>query len=383
MAVIPNEQGGPYIFISYSHKIKDKAEEVIKALQTDGYRVWFDTGLTPGSSYNDVIAERIEQSEVFCCLLSEEYYQSQYCRQEFLFAKEELRKPVIPVYVGKLEAIKAALPAGTRMWLAGVHAIELMSIEIFLNQIEGSGLVTKCRRISGTGGNNNIPEKQITADACEIVSPTVGSNAEQNRFIYSREGDIIKFGHYEQGYGIEPIEWIVLAREDSRILVVSRYGLDAKPYNTERKIYLTWENCALREWLNTTFMDIAFTDAEKRLIREETVTNDDNPVYGTDGGSDTRDHIFLLSIEEAKKFFVDDEARRCGTTGYAKSLGGKSDTWYKWWYRWWLRSPGYNSFNAAIVKSDGSIGFGGDYVHYYGNYLRPALWINLNSSLVL
>jgi hypothetical protein len=181
-----NEQGGPFIFISYSHKITDKAEEVIRALQTNGYRVWFDTGLTPGSSYNDVIAEHIEACEVFCCLLSEEYYQSQYCRQEFVFAKEELKKPIIPVYVGKLEAIKATLPAGTRMWLAGVHALELNRIEDFIGGIERSGAAAKCRSISASAGDVMLTESpRFKMDA--------GTNKPSGAYICYRRSDAAFF----------------------------------------------------------------------------------------------------------------------------------------------------------------------------------------------
>jgi hypothetical protein len=44
---------------------------------------------------------------------------------------------------------------------------------------------------------------------------------------------------------------------------------------------------------------------------------------------------------------------------------------------WWLRSPGFNSINAAYVNFDG-----GGYVYGYivatsGASVRPALWLNL------
>ena len=151
MTLQPNEKGGPYIFVSYSHTIKGKAEEVIRALQSKGYRVWFDNGLIPGSSYNDVIAKYITDCEVFLCLLSEGYYESAYCKQEFLFAKEECRKLIIPVYAGRIDEIKKSLPPGIRMWLTGVHSIELRNPDDFVRKIEESGLAVKCRRSTGTG----------------------------------------------------------------------------------------------------------------------------------------------------------------------------------------------------------------------------------------
>ena len=149
MTLKPNDHGGPYIFISYPHQIREQAEIVIQSLQSAGYRVWFDFGLVAGSSYNEVIAERIIECEVFCCLLSREYYDSQYCRQEFFFAKEELKKPIIPIFVGEIADVKASLPAGIRLWIAGIHAITLGEKGKFLKQIEDSGLVSGCCRPKG------------------------------------------------------------------------------------------------------------------------------------------------------------------------------------------------------------------------------------------
>ena len=75
-------------------------------------------------------------------------------------------------------------------------------------------------------------------------------------------GDYICFGAYEQDKdtsdGKENVEWQVLAKEDNKILVISKYVLDAKPYNTNL-VNVTWETCALQTWLNGTFFDEAFS----------------------------------------------------------------------------------------------------------------------------
>ncbi len=87
--------------------------------------------------------------------------------------------------------------------------------------------------------------------------------------------------------------------------------------------------------------------------------NDDNPKYSTEGGRDTTDKIFLLSIDEAKKYFENDEARAIGSC-------------------WWLRSPGYSSSRAAEVLSYGHVIQGGIFVINLLS-VRPALWVNLES----
>ena len=40
-------------------------------------------------------------------------------------------------------------------------------------------------------------------------------------------------------------------------------------------------------------------------------------MYGTNGGKDTEDWVFLLSIGEAERYFEDDEDRRTFPTEYA------------------------------------------------------------------
>ena len=101
----PNIGTGKYIFLSYPHKNVEHAYKLIEALQSAGYRVWFDEGLELGTGYNQAIAERIEECEVFMCLLTTEYYQSDYCRMEFNFALEECKKRIIPVFMGNASQI--------------------------------------------------------------------------------------------------------------------------------------------------------------------------------------------------------------------------------------------------------------------------------------
>jgi hypothetical protein len=197
-------------------------------------------------------------------------------------------------------------------------------------------------------------------------------------------GDIVTFGSYEQdndtSNGKETIEWQVLAREGSRLLVISKYALDCQPYNTSFTD-VTWETCSLRKWLNGTFLNAAFSAEEQKMIPTVTVTADKNPTYGTDPGSNTNDKVFLLSITEVNKYFSSDKARICGATDYAEaqgaytstfdSAGGKAACW------WWLRSPGNISSLAAYVDPYVDVDGYGNNVNRSNYAVRPALWIDL------
>ncbi len=95
----------------------------------------------------------------------------------------------------------------------------------------------------------------------------------------SSVGDVIKFGHYEQNGnlsdGKEDIEWIILKKEDDRVMVISKYALDSQPYNSDPSD-VTWETCTLREWLNRTFLSEAFSEKERAWIPTVTLPADTN-----------------------------------------------------------------------------------------------------------
>lgn len=192
-------------------------------------------------------------------------------------------------------------------------------------------------------------------------------------------GDKITFGTYEQdnvtSNGTEDIEWLVLAKENNKILVISDKALDYQRYNkTYEKI--TWEQCSLRKWLNDSFFNAAFSEEEQALIQNTTVSADKNPKYSTDPGNATTDKVFLLSINEAEKYFSGEQARKCTTTAYVIAIAqSEYDNKYVSW--WWLRSPGDKQKNAAHVNYAGSIDYSSLSVSGNVGCVRPALWISI------
>ena len=174
-------------------------------------------------------------------------------------------------------------------------------------------------------------------------------------------GNYVTFGTYPQtksGTDQTPIEWLVLESDGETALLISRYALDAEPYNN-KLIDTTWEKCTLRRWLNNDFYNRAFSAEEKKTILVSDVSADKNPRHDTDPGNATKDLVFLLSIVEAKKYFANKEARMCAATDYAIKQGTYTNSDYTvdgrkacWW---WLRSPGRSGDNAAYVNTDGSI----------------------------
>ena len=217
-------------------------------------------------------------------------------------------------------------------------------------------------------------------------------------------GDTVFFGAYEQdnntSNGKEDVEWIVLARENGRILVISRFALDCQQYNTSDN-NVTWENCSLRKWLNESFLNSAFSKDERAMIPSVTVNS---AVLGANLGSNpyadhpisTTDQVFLLSEQELDKYHgvfllstqeyfgvgnynAYNAVFRCQGTAYCYAKGGfKTST--GGYTLWWLRGPN-NECDYFEVYVD-------DYGHFNecaynvrsGNItVRPALWIDLGS----
>ena len=208
-------------------------------------------------------------------------------------------------------------------------------------------------------------------------------------------GNYVTFGEYPQttaGEDMTPIEWLVLARNGNKALLISRYGLDAQPYNTDYTS-VTWETCTLRTWLNGTFYNKAFSSAEQAAILTTNVDNSKNQCYSgwsTSSGNNTQDKVFLLSYAEANKYFgvtYDNSSNtksRVAPTAHAiaqrawTSYSNKTtDSTYAGW--WWLRSPGTYQDYAAIVYFVGSLDF--NYVDSDSGSVRPALWVNLESKI--
>lgn len=189
-------------------------------------------------------------------------------------------------------------------------------------------------------------------------------------------GNTVVFGTYEQDGepGPDPIEWVVAETRGGKSLLVSRWGLDAMPYN-DRLAEVTWESCSLRKWMNDAFLETAFTDAERQAILLSHVDNSKAQGYkGRDGGPDTQDRLFLLSYAEVWKYFPTRQEKKSRPTEYARTRGAfRNYMSQEGW--WWLRSPGREPSYAMCVNYVGT--FYHNHVHNDYDFVRPAMWVDL------
>lgn len=181
----------------------------------------------------------------------------------------------------------------------------------------------------------------------------------------------------------EPVKWRVLANDGS-LFVVSDKNLDCIEYNSSAET-VTWEDCSLRKWLNSKFLDKAFTAQEQGAVLESLVVNEDG-AKGSEAGADTYDKVYLLSIYEVidpELGFPTDWKDKGGTrvalnTEYTKSK--RAMTGPDMSGAWWLRTPG-DAKNAANVFNAGNVFVRGGNVNNFIFAVRPAM--NIDASKVL
>ena len=196
-------------------------------------------------------------------------------------------------------------------------------------------------------------------------------------------GSIMQFGGHT---------WRVLDVQGNRALLLSEYVLEERAYH-HTLTNVTWENSSLRHHLNNEFFN-SFSVADRTRILQVRNINSNNPWYGTNGGNDTYDRIFLLSLEEVVRYFgdsgqlanrplvnpiynmyalaIDDQynSRRVAhdTIGNARN--------------WWLRSPAQANDLVVTIDFIGNVhisGRGGDVSQTTVVRVRPALWLSLES----
>ena len=222
---------------------------------------------------------------------------------------------------------------------------------------------------------------------------------------YYNWNDSYKTYHY---FKYEPIKWRVLNRNGNDAFLLADVALDDQEYNTNDED-VTWESSSMRSWLNgygasvnqpkidysrKNFINSAFTSTQRNAIKTTNVVNNNNINYGTAGGNNTSDKVFLLSESEiyntdtaagygfVKDYSTYDEAKksRCSIYSYAMGTWKHIYTSYcKGNIEWWLRSPGAFNDTAMWVDSYG-YGWNNSNVHVNIKGVRPALHLNLAST---
>ncbi|MBR3358569.1 MAG: toll/interleukin-1 receptor domain-containing protein [Solobacterium sp.] len=314
------------VLISYCSADKKYAAALQNFLHENGFQNWLDPYDIPregkyGESINQSIAE------CTCCIL--------------LFTDEP----------------------GQSLWLAKViERIQICQKPMIPLSIE------EIRLEDGIDEESEVLSK--TVSALRTIFRMEDEAGKRNKGGSGKKTVIMGEYYYGVDKSTRPLEWIVLENRKNRQLLLSKYVIDNTSYHLNGEV-LSWRHCTLRTWLNTTFIDQAFTESEKALFLETERTKTKNIFYDTEDDPKCSDKVFLLSVEEVKKYFSTSEESGCHPTPYAEEKG----VFTSGYCLWWLRTPGDAVGMQTYVNAGAKISYEGCYQQRPAVGLRPAVWV--------
>ena len=226
--------------------------------------------------------------------------------------------------------------------------------------------------------------------------------------------DTVTFGRYLQykdQYGIynkEPVEWILVDRDEENALLMSKYILDAKKYNIEKpdfsdsqtrtyidvaSVYGTdWYHATLRKWMNETMFSDLFNESEKSIINVAYLDNTyeyDSSEYEPRGNW-SRDNLFLLNDTEFFYFFgkndVNENSKIKATraTEYVnKEIGLRSkggNEWHGVNSTYFLRLSGMATIYPIGIMEDGSFRRK-EGINIITSGVRPCVFVKIGNTM--
>lgn len=111
------DESKKYIFISYAHKDSEKVVPIVSRLMDEGFNVWYDEGIDPGTEWDENIAKHINECAYFIAFITSSYIDSKNCKDELNFSRD-LDKEQLLVYLEDVE-----LPMGMAMRMNRLQAI--------------------------------------------------------------------------------------------------------------------------------------------------------------------------------------------------------------------------------------------------------------------
>ncbi len=371
----PDVKDGEYYFISYNSEDIGRVGEYALKLHKMGVPLWYDYGLEPGEAqWEAQIADHISKCKALIMFITQGIFQKDqsYVKLEYDIATTMYgnRKTVYIVLLDEIN--EKEVRQQYQFWWAKLKQYQYMLRP-------STDKIIRAIKFKAPAPAPNSAPKPTPAPAPQPAPPKPPAQVTKIERVKQRVnvGDIVEFGRYPQGKRgeVEPLEWRVLETDGDTALLLTEKCVDCLPYNEKRKS-VTWETCTLRKWMNNDFINKAFNSSEQISLVVSNNTNPDNPLWDTEGGKDTQDKVFALSIPEAQKYFADSESRMAYATDYAKSKKCYvSDSLGTSW--WWLRSPGDYTLHAANVDYDGDIYSYGYYVHFDIVAVRLACRIHL------
>lgn len=107
----------PYIFVSYAHADAELVYPQLSRLREMGFNVWFDEGISPGSSWRAELAQAIADCGMFVYFVTPRSVASEICIKEVSYAQTR-GKPILVIHLEETE-----LPIHLEFTLGDIQAI--------------------------------------------------------------------------------------------------------------------------------------------------------------------------------------------------------------------------------------------------------------------
>ena len=114
----------PYIFVTYSHRDASLVHPEIRWLQDQGFNVWWDDGISPGTAWRSELAVAIRNCSLILYFVTPQSVRSEQCVREVNFGLDEHHRPVLAIHL-----VETALPDSLALSLGDRQAILQHTLE--------------------------------------------------------------------------------------------------------------------------------------------------------------------------------------------------------------------------------------------------------------
>lgn len=319
----------PYIFVSYAHKDKTIVYPFIELLQAK-YNVWYDEGISYGAEWTAQIIDKLSNCSLFIFLITKHSIDSENCKDEIHAAREEGKNFINIIFDKEIILNKEFMFRYGRFQMCNLY-----NFNTYNDAIED--LAAKCEWFNDVKKEKETKRvKTVKVIHEEAPIEEIKEESDHSDIYKAKEYDEVKFGKFFFDETKEPIEWIVLINNEEETLLLSKYILFGHEDNG------SWskrpESGSLGHYLNTTFYDLAFSNAEKEMI-------DDSKMSGY------KIKVMLLSTLKFDTLLPTKELRKAKPTPYAKKHGCRNSIFTQFYPYWTLTQDSYSGWMYCINAS--------------------------------
>lgn len=173
----PADEEKPFIFISYSHKDSERIFDIIKNLYEEGWRMWYDEGLTIGDSYDKEIEKHVAECAVFLLFVTNNSQNSKYIERNEVPWGDTYQKPFI----------KCILDEGADITIPGKNPVTTVTLDGVGDALKATkGLTKGAKRVAKGITVTFLPKNRMVSS---LLENTLSAEEKKSAYcLYSAKG---------------------------------------------------------------------------------------------------------------------------------------------------------------------------------------------------